>query len=89
MACKVAGCDEVKRIVIELDVDFAQADKAKVWAITASGKKLPFEKASDLKKAIAKKAEPPKFKDATSITLVRTNPCGWVYIGGKWYYKCW
>ncbi len=30
-----------------------------------------------------------KFIDAYSITVVRTNPCIWIYVGGVWYRKCW
>jgi hypothetical protein len=91
MKCKCGSGQSVTKILIELDAGLLQGEKPKVWGVQADGKKVAFAEAPSVKKAVALKgeSEPPKFLDATSITVVRTNPCGWVQIGGKWYYRCW
>jgi hypothetical protein len=91
MKCK-SGCgNPVKKIVIEIDTELSRTAGSKVWGVQADGKKVAFTEASSVKKALTSKSVggPPKFLDAMSITVVRTNPCGWVYINGRWYYRCW
>ena len=40
---------------------------------------------SEFKKSLAGK----KILNAESITMLQSNPCYWVNLGGTWYYLCW
>jgi hypothetical protein len=81
---------KMKKVVIEIPVDKLDAGNWTVKGILADGTEVPFNKTASLEKTPKMRDLcPPSFQDAMSIAVVRTNPCMWVKIGGKWVYKCW
>lgn len=81
---------KMKKVVIEIPIDKLEQGNWSVKGVMADGTVVPFNKASTLESVPKMKAVcPPAFQDAMSIAVVRTNPCMWVKVGGKWVYKCW
>ena len=88
---KSKGQQQAKKIIIEISTDLENGPPPVVKGVFANGEMVTFKRAKNLKSVPKMKdmEHPPKFLDATSITVVRTNPCGWVKIGNVWYWRCW
>ena len=82
---------QLKRIIIDLDANDPDVGEAAVRGVMEDGSTVTFHQATRQAGAAKLKAgtDAPKFLDASSITIVHTNPCRKVIIGGKIYSYCW
>ena len=44
-------------------------------------------KSNDIKK-MYKNDDADNLDELKTATIIVTNPCGWVYCGGHWYWRC-
>ena len=56
-----------------------------IQAVDAEGKPLPKMSPEDFYTKLPGNV----IKKAELCTILYTNPCGWAYVNGQWYYRCW
>lgn len=60
-------------------------DDGSLRVVDSAGNPLPSLTPEEFSRKLAGK----EVKKSHIVTAMYTNPCGWVEIGGEWYWQCW
>ena len=81
--------DTPEELIIKISQPGGQGTPLKIDVLNSEGTDAFTGSAPGIPPKAQAKMDGEDFKMRDTAVVVISNPCGWVYANGRWYWRCW